>query len=125
MRMHADRNETQKPRVGLLVCLVMVVTLGAGCGDSVNAVGDSLKSTGATIQTKFEEMKATVAAWQATLAKAQAIYDILHSDDAAKIEEAPKSDGTTAEIKSPEPTPSVPPSEDPLPPEAADSTSSQ
>ena len=90
---------TQKPRVGLLVCLVMVVTLGAGCTDSVSAAGDSLKSTGATIQAKFEEMKTTVAAWQATLAKAQAIYNILHSDDAPKTEEAP------AETQTPETAP--------------------
>lgn len=98
-------SKTQKPRVGLLVCLVMLVTLGAGCADSVNALGDSLKSTGATIQTKFEEMKATVAAWQATLAKAQAIYNILHSDDVpAPSEHA--ADEVPAETQNPEAAPS-------------------
>lgn len=124
MSMRSESNEAQKPRVGLLVCLVMVVTLGAGCTDSVNAVGDSLKSTGTTIQAKFEEMKATVAAWQATLAKAQAIYNILHSDDAPAPSE-PAAEEVPVETPRSEPTPSAQPSEGPLPPEAADSTSSQ
>lgn len=95
---------TQKPRVGLLVCLVMVVTLGAGCTDSVNAASDSLKSTGATIQAKFEEMKTTVAAWQATLAKAQAIYNILHSADVPAPSE-PAADEVPAEAQNPETAP--------------------
>lgn len=106
--------KTQKPRVGLLVCLVMVVTLGAGCGDSLNAVGDSLKSTGDTIQVKFEEMKAAVAAWQATLAKAQAIYNIIHSDNASAPSE-PVADEVPTETPSSDPVPeaseSVVPSE--------------
>lgn len=96
--------QTQKPRVGLLVCLAMVVTLGTGCTDSVNTASDSLKSTGATIQAKFEEMKATVAAWQATLAKAQAIYNILHSADVPAPSE-PAADEVPAETQNPETAP--------------------
>ena len=124
MKSHRAALKTQKPRVGLLVCLAMVVTLGAGCSDSVNAAGESLKSAGATIQAKFEEMKATVAAWQATFAKAQAIYNILHSDDVPAPSE-PAADENAAPTTDAETTPSVQPSEDQPQPATADSTTSQ
>lgn len=84
MRLIKD-NQTQKPRLGLLVLLSIVVFAGAGC-ESVSSTTQFLQSQAssaiAIIQQKIAELQSVLSSVQQTYGKAKAVYDILNTDSA-------------------------------------------
>lgn len=104
-------NQTQKPRLGLLVLLSIVVFAGAGC-ESVSSTTQFLQSQAssaiAIIQQKIAELQLVVSNVQQTYGKAKAVYDILNTETV----------DTTV-------TPSAQPTEDQPQPVTEENTSSQ
>lgn len=105
--------ETQKPRVGLLVCTAVFVFAGAGCAD----VSSALSSGASQLKTFTESTRTTVETWQKNVQKAKQIYDILHDNEPTTSDDLRTTPFTS--------TPSAQPSEDQPQPAAEENTSSQ
>jgi secreted trypsin-like serine protease len=102
-------------RVGVAIVLSSILFMGSGCSDQAASIQTD-------VQTKISAFQNWMTEIQHTLAKAKAIYDILHSDD---VPTEPSADGTEAPAAESEVTPSVQPSADQPQPEAASSTTFQ
>lgn len=105
-------HESQKPRLGLVITLIALITMGAGCEDAGNRLASGLSA----VQAKIDDVKTTVETWKGNYDKAKAIYDILNSD-AAPTADTPQ---PTPDV----PTPSAPTSEDQQLPAAEENISS-
>ncbi len=111
----SDLFRTQKPLAGLLVVLSMIMFGGAGCATVQDAESNIATAT-VIVQEKTSALQAAIESVQATYEKAKAIYEILNPEPTTADTLLPTADA---------PTPSVPPSEDPLQPVTEENTSSQ
>lgn len=110
----------------IIIAIFLTVLLGAGCTDaaaSFQGARDRIAEATTAIQQKIADIASAIDAAREQWEKAQAIVNILQSDSDDASADPASSDSVT-EGSAESTTPSVPPSEDPLPPATEDNISS-